>query len=47
MKQSLMNFHELAVNQIKTSQAHNNSSNWWHLANNHDLNNEYNQVHNK
>ena len=46
MKQSLMNFHELAMNRIKIYQAHNYSSKWWTLTNNHKLNNETDQVHN-
>ena len=40
MKLSLMNFNELAMNQIKTYQVHNNSSKWITLTNNHELNNE-------
>ena len=41
-----MNFHELAMNRIKTYKAHNNSSKRLTLMNNHELNNETNQVHN-
>ena len=39
MKQSLMNFHELAMSRIMIYQVHNNSSKWWTLTNNHELNN--------
>ena len=46
MKLSLVNIHELAMNQIKTYQVHNNLSKWWILTINHALNNETNQVHN-
>ena len=46
VKQSLINVHEQAMNRTKTYQVHNNSSKWWTLTNNHELNNETNQVHN-
>ena len=45
MKLPLMNFHELAMNRIKTYLVHNKLSKWWTLTNNHGLNNETNQVH--
>ena len=35
MKQSPVNFHELAMNRIKTYQAHNNSSKFMNLS--HEL----------
>ena len=41
-----MNFHEIAMNQIKTFQVHNKSPKWWTLTNNHELNNATNQAHN-
>ena len=46
MKQSLMNFHELAMNRIKTYRVPHSSSSLRTLTSNHELNNKTNQVHN-
>ena len=46
MKLSRVNFHELAMNRIRTYQVYNNLSKWWTLPNNHELNNETYQGHN-
>ena len=42
-----MNVHELATEHIMTFQVYKNSAKRKTLTNNHELNNETNQVHNK